>query len=207
MSKVYIYGHRGNMGTRYKTICQSLGHEVGGWDVDGETRAMSLRDADAIIVATPTASHADILHSLRDCGRPVLCEKPLTKSLTVLEELLWAMKKAGTRIAMVNQYAELDTIVDGADTYYNCFRHGQDGLYWDCISLVRLARGPILLKEDSPVWQCTLNGRRLELGEVDKAYVAMLDRWLKDPTRTDYDELWAAHKKVADLEAAACRRS
>ncbi len=193
------------MGDRYRKIVENLGHRVGGEDVDtflGFSRA----NADAIIVATPTSTHAQVLYDLRDCGRPILCEKPITKDVDYLDDLIWSFKKAGTRLSMVNQYAELDDPASEGMTAYNCTRHGDDGLFWDCISLIRLARGPIELREDSDVWQCTLNGRQLCLDDVRAAYATMIDRWLKDPTKTDYGDLLEAHRKVADLEAK-CRVS
>lgn len=204
--KIYIYGIKGGMGRRYRAICESLGHEVGGEDIYcliGHSRAAT----DAIIVATPTPTHAEILYMLRDCGRPILCEKPLATNPVVVETLLEQLKRAGTRIAMVNQYAELDDPRSEGETTYNCFRHGADGLYWDCISLIRLARGAVILREDSPTWECRLNGKDLRLGDVDKAYVTMIEGWLMDPTKTDYDELLRAHQKVARLEALSCRVS
>jgi hypothetical protein len=203
--KVYIFGYLGGMGRRYRAILESLGHEVGGEDRQNLLN-FSLADADAVIIATPTRTHAHVLMQVKDCGKPILCEKPISKSITVADEVLWELRKAGARLEMVNQYAELDPAGDGPTTY-NCYRHGDDGLYWDCISLIRLARGPIELREDSPTWQCTLNGRQLTLGDVDAAYLRMIDRWLRDPTRGDYNELMQAHNKVADLEAASCQGS
>lgn len=198
--KVYIFGYKGNMGRRYRAVLSHLGHAAGGEDLDA-VLGFSLADADAVIVATPTDSHVGLLRALKDCGRPILCEKPLSKNVAEVRGLLEELKTAGTRLAMVNQYAELDDPRAIGVTSYNYYRHGGDGLYWDCISLIRQARGLVSLREDSPVWQCVLNGRRLTLGEMDQAYIDMLKRWLSDPTTTDYDEILRAHSKTFALEA------
>ena len=193
------------MARRYRSILDHLGHAVGGEDIevlDGFSEA----DADAFIVATPTESHAEILHSLKDCGRPILCEKPISKSLTQLETLLGDLKRVGTRIQMVSQYDYLiDEGFDG-QTEYDYFKSGSDGLYWDCINIIKHARGTVSLACESPVWNCMINGQKLNLGLMDKAYVEMIDHWLRDPTRTDYDGIFKTHKKVHDLEAR-CHKS
>lgn len=203
--RVYIIGHLGNMSSRYKAILAHLGHTWIGADIRDayglyDYVAPSM-DADAVIVATPTETHADILYELKDCGRPILCEKPLTKNMRVLEALISDLKKAGTRLSMVSQYDYLlDPMAEG-DTVYDYFKHGADGLAWDCINVIWHAKGAITLREDSPVWKCQINGQILNIRDMDHAYVEMLDHWLRDPTRTDYDRIHAAHKKVYDLEA------
>jgi hypothetical protein len=198
--KVYIVGYNGNMARRYRAILEVLGHETTGEDLD-RVDIEGWERADAFIVATPTPTHAEILLRLKGCGRPILCEKPLTKSMTQLETVLSELKRAGTRLQMVSQY---DYLVDPAaegETAYDYFRHGADGLFWDCINIVKHAKGAVLLAEKSPVWKCTINGQALNIRDMDTAYVQMIDHWLKDPTRTDYDEIFNTHKKVADLEA------
>lgn len=202
--KVYIYGYKGNMARRYRAVLNHLGHATGGVDFGDEVFGFSLDSADAVIVATPTDTHAAVLRSLKDCGRPILCEKPISKDFTVVRDVLDELQRAGTHLEMVNQYAELDDPHSQGVTSYNYYRHGGDGLYWDCISLIRLARGLVTLREDSPVWQCVLNGRRLSLADMDQAYIDMLKRWLAEPKPANYDELYRAHLKTYELEQGGC---
>jgi hypothetical protein len=190
------------MGRRYAKIVEHLGHKWEGVDqasgyCDVRTLAFT---ADAIIIASPTACHVDHIRAFKDYSLPLLCEKPVTKDLDALEELLADLKKAGTRLKVVNQYAELPFPKDGTGlTSYDYFKTGGDGLYWDCISLVTLANGPVELKNESPVWRAQINGQPLNLADMDDAYVRMIARWLRDPTDTDYDAIYRAHKKVHDL--------
>jgi hypothetical protein len=203
--KIYIFGYKGNMARRYRAILRHLGHKAGGEDTDG-VHEFTQREADAIIVATPTATHCEILHDLRDSGLPILCEKPITKSMTQLETLLDDLKKAGTKLEMVSQYDYLVDPCAVGDTSYDYYRSGGDGLAWDCINIIKHAKGTVTLAAESPVWRCTINGQVLSLRDMDHAYVEMMDHWLRDPTRTDFDKIYAAHKKAHDMEAK-CRAS
>jgi predicted dehydrogenase len=56
--------------------------------------------ADAIVVATPTVSHAEIAHFLLDRGRDVLIEKPMTVTLEEADELLAISRARGGLIAV-----------------------------------------------------------------------------------------------------------
>lgn len=54
--------------------------------------------ADAYVVATSTASHADFLDALIPTGRPILCEKPLAPSMADTAALITRAKEFGTPI-------------------------------------------------------------------------------------------------------------
>jgi hypothetical protein len=198
--RVFVYGYKGNMARRYRAVLNCLGHATGGVDLGNDVFGFSLDSADAVIVATPTPTHAAVLRALKDCGRPILCEKPISKDLNEVGAVLSELQRAGAQLQMVNQYAELDDPRSQGVTSYNYYRHGSDGLFWDCISLIRLARGLVTLREDSPIWQCVLNGKRLSLADMDQAYIDMISRWLKNPGVTNYDELYRAHSRTRDLE-------
>lgn len=196
--RVYIYGFDGNMGQRYRAILKYLGHEAVGEDLSGKPGEFFHTTADAFIVATPTDTHCDILYKLKDCGRPILCEKPITKSLTELEDLISALRKSGTTLEMVDQYDHI--VFPGfGTTYYNYFKHGSDGIYWDCINIIKHAKSELLLKDESPIWKCSVNGYDLNPTLMDYAYVCMIDKWLKSPRIKNFDQLYATHKKVHDL--------
>ena len=197
--KVAVYGFIGGMGRRYTTILQHLGHDWSGVDLGiGDARNAAL-EADAVIIATPTATHVDMLRRLKDCGKPILCEKPFSKDLGELRALIAELKAAGTRVQMVNQYDCLAFPRDARGlTVYDYFKSGGDGLEWDCISIVRHANGEIRLHNQSPIWNCWINGKQLSLADMDGAYVEMVDRWLRDP-QDDLAKIWRAHKKVYDL--------
>ena len=201
--KIYIAGARGVMGTRYAAILRHLGHDVWGFDLPDfgpshEFAAQVSAEAmasDGIIIATPTETHVPLLRFFAYCGRPILCEKPITTKVDELDDLVWDLVKAGARVQMVSQY---DHLVDGRSegpTVYDYYRHGADGLAWDCINIIYHARGRTELREQSPTWSCVINGKVLSLGDMDRAYVEMIEQWLRDP-RSDLERIIEAHRKV-----------
>lgn len=198
------------MAQRYSRILDSLSHHWSGEDLTEDYLCgdgFTLEESDAVIIATPTDTHVDLIRKLKYCGKPILCEKPITKNLAELETLIEELQLAGTRLQMVSQYDHLKLSQEaGKPTIYNYFKHGGDGIWWDCINIAKHANDIVILREDSPVWSCQINGKRLNIAEMDQAYVDMIDRWLIDP-RDDLNPILEAHRKVRDLEAAACRES
>lgn len=203
--KVCLIGHKGNMGKRYSAILNLLKVDWFGVDID---EGSLNQPADAYLIVTPTHTHVDMISWLRDLGKPILCEKPITKNLVQLEKLLYDCEKSGTKLQMVSQY---DYLIDesragnGDITCYNYFKHGGDGIFWDCINIIYHARGSVTLTEDSPIWYCWINGQQIDGSQMDVAYIKMIEDWLKNP-RTDIERIWKSHEKVATLEAE-CKRS
>lgn len=128
---------------------------------------------------------------------PVLCEKPLCRSLDIALQVCDSFEMTGQPLRMVNQYAYLPGKGDGDGlTSYDYWNHGKDGLALDCISIIALARGKIELREESPVWQCTINGVQHYASEMDFAYIDMLKSWLGGEV-DGIPYIREAHKKVA----------
>jgi hypothetical protein len=199
--KIQIFGHEGNMGKRYRAILEDLGY---GWTGFDESEHMDRDydvdpDAQAVIIATPTDTHAEIIEAIRHCGVPILCEKPVSKDLRELWGLLDACHKAGTKLQMVSQYDELVEPEWKGETSYDYFKTGSDGLAWDCLNVVWHAKGPVKLQSKSPIWRCTINGQPLSLETMDHAYWTMVVKWIAAP-RNDLDRIWDAHCKVKYLE-------
>ncbi len=141
---------------------------------------------------------------LRSClwlGKPILCEKPICKSMGELHLLIAECRVAGTKLQMVSQY---DYMVGDRNrrgpSHWNYFKSGNDGLAWDCIQIIGLACALPDLKNDSPFWSCSINGMELHIEDMDKAYNWMIFDWLKNP-RDDFDRILATHQKVIDWEA------
>ena len=200
---ICIIGHKGGMGQRYGAILNHIGQDWFGVDVgDGSLN----RDASGYIIATPTHTHAEFIGWLKDLGKPILCEKPISKNLSVLEKLIYDCEKAGTQLQMVSQYDHLVKHGSEGPTVYDYYKHGGDGLYWDCINVIHHAKGSILIKEKSPIWTCIINGHQLNLGDMDRAYIEMILGWLETPV-SNYSRIWDSHKKAYDLEAEWKRKS
>lgn len=197
---ILIMGANGNMGKRYAAILNYLGKEYIGVDVNNKPTevAKALRKAEGVIVATPTETHLRILSSLKKCRKPILCEKPISKHIPNLSLLLDQFHETKTPLNMVYQYKELVDSKAFGESEYNYFKHGSDGLVWDCIQIIGLAKGNVTIREDSPVWKCQINGEPLDIGLMDLAYIHHIKRWLKRPGQS-LTEILDIHMKAAAL--------
>lgn len=186
------------MGTRYKTIMSFLGWEyecVDQYHFLNHIKKLA-RQAEGIIISSPTNTHAEYLAQLSEFQIPILCEKPIETDLQKLALCLDHVHRCP--VQMMTQYKILDSDGDG-DSFYNYYNHGKDGLFWDCIQTIGLARGTVYVDETSPVWMCRLNGRDLSLNEMDRAYITFLQNWKASP-RGDLDQIFRMHEKVLEYE-------
>lgn len=198
--KVCLLGSRGSMGQRYIAILNHLRVPYFAIDVDSTFDSLYYAEqvATHFIIATPTHTHFDqiIKYAFDFKNKPVLCEKPLSKNKKELQIIFDAVRNR--KFSMMMQYEMLDSKWRRGETVYDYFRHGNDGLYWDCLQPIGLARGPIRLAEKSPVWACRLNGKKLHLSQMDKAYVEFVKRWLSGHNHS-VERLADIHDKVIDF--------
>lgn len=191
--KVFISGVNGNMGQRYALICKKLGYKVYGCSEDSfMNQAFYCKDQgiDRVIIATPTYSHLDAIFTFRNiCNFPILCEKPIdTQPFECSDD-------SDFNLTMVNQYAYLVDKDSIGPSYYSYFKTGKDGLYWDCINIIGLAKQDIIVSNESHVWTCAINGQALSIADMDNAYYLMLEDWLQNPV-SNLDYIISSHKKV-----------
>jgi len=132
-------------------------------------------------------------------GKPILCEKPICKDLSVLRDLMAECRDAKTRIQMVSQYDYLVDNESWGDSHWDYFKSGNDGLAWDCIQIISHAETRPVLKNTSPVWSCSVNGRKLQIEEMDYAYIWMIRDWLSSP-RDDIERIVKSHEAVVRWE-------
>ena len=199
---IALIGSEGSMGQRYQAILNYLRQPYVALDKTKPQNDQIIKkalQADRIIVATPTSTHVEYLKELLPSKKPILCEKPITKDFDELVDLHAFCARHGYSYNMVMQYKELDVPLHtiGRWSYYNYFRHGNDGLIWDCMQIIGLAQGPVWVKEESPIWECTINGKSLSLSDMDSAYVRMIRKWLTNTLDQSMDEILHVHKKVA----------
>lgn len=189
-----ILGSDGNMGKRYSAILRSLEVDF----IPNEGQGLPVKgDFDGVIIATPTYMHCQHIRKVWDYGVPILCEKPLGTDLAEVLDLCRDAERDGIKLRMANQYAQL--VPEGAhgQTVYDNWRTGGDGLAWDCISVIALAKRTIYLDNKSPVWTCVINGKHLSLSDMDGAYVQMIRGWLGgDVDGIDY--IRKAHLRVTE---------
>lgn len=197
---VLIIGANGNMGSRYKAIFNMLGIPHLGVDI-----GTSIEEADHLIdsaerylIATPTRTHTDWIRRLSTQRKPILCEKPICTKLDELDDILIDMHNHRVPFRMMYQYSMLGIPETSAASAYDYFKHGNDGLYWDCLQIIALAKGSVTLAEKSPIWRCQINGKELNIGDMDWAYVNYLKLWNDKPDQ-DWLEVFDAHAKVEEL--------
>jgi hypothetical protein len=196
-----ILGADGSMGQRYRAILKYLKEPFEGYDTArGCAPSRPMYEYDRFIVATPTSTHHDLVLELGRLNKPILCEKPLSKDL---KEVL-AMMNAASNLSVMMQYRKL---VDSDNTpglsWYDYFRHGNDGLVWDVFQIIALAKSDVVIREDSPVWNCGINGEQLSLANMDAAYVRAVDDWLMGEKISDLD-IFRYHRKVKAYEEQFC---
>lgn len=88
----------------------ALAEIVGGWSVTDHTQMAEL-DFNAVIVATPPATHADIACFFMERGIPVLCEKPLTTNVADAERMIAAAEKAQVQFTMASKFRYCEDVV------------------------------------------------------------------------------------------------
>lgn len=204
MSNIFIYGHGGSIGRRYRAVLEHLGHKWAGKDpksLGGDS--FQKEKADAFIVASPTGTHVEIVSRLLSTGKPILCEKPVCHDALSLEKLLQAAAKANAKLQIVSQYDYLvpEHAIDVDNTSYDFYHTGPDGMLWDCYQVVEHAKGKIRLSNKSPIWRCVINGHELDKAKMDEAYVLMVRDFLAAP-RSDLERIRKGHAKVRKVLAS-----
>lgn len=193
-------GYKGSIGSRYASILRHLDRDFIGIDVgDDIPPAFAF---DAVIIATPTHQHVEHVMKFAETGKPILIEKPLATDLKDVWEACARLDEMKTPIRMVNQYRYIAGVDGEGDTYYNFFRSGNDGIYWDTISLIALAKGTVKVRNESPIWHCVLNGLELTQKQVERSYLDMIGHFISEPpTAPETGYIRTAHAKVARLLA------
>lgn len=162
---IALFGGRGSIGSRYACImnAQKIPFEIvelGDKDPDWSTVSKA-------IIATPTETHLDIINRVPS-QIPILCEKPITKSMDIPER---------DNLFVVNNYAyvcKIKGLMPPFSIWYNYFKTGGDGLFWDCCQLLFLDRDA-KLDTDSPRWNLTINRQWIKYRDLEESYVRMIN--------------------------------
>jgi hypothetical protein len=123
----------------------------------------------------------------------VLCEKPVITDPDKLKRVEFFCNQGNINLYVVNQYAHLEEYGAFKDkeagTSYDFYNSGRDSLKWDCFQLFGLANGAIELRFDSWSWVCYINGIRINISNMDKAYMSMVEDFLGPKNR-----MWGMEK-------------
>jgi hypothetical protein len=201
---VLIVGAEGSMGKRYRAILNFLGRTYQCADKEKTPDQVKnlAKQSEGVIIATPTDTHAQFIELLADLGKPILCEKPVVKDTTQLETLFSILNHHRTPFRMMMQYQKLCHSARIGPSLYNYFKTGSDGLSWDCLQIIGLARGAVTIDNVSPVWSCKINGQRLRLEDMDAAYIAYVQDWFNYP-KQDFGIIREMHAKTAKYAETA----
>lgn len=198
---ILIVGSEGSMGKRYQAILSHLGKNFSCVDLI-HTRAHIDKMAytsEGIIIASPTHTHLPYVQSFCQMKKPILCEKPLSTDPHEISEILNLSDAGDFPLTMMMQYQWLVNPALVGESYYDYFRHGADGIVWDCMQIIALAKKSVHLREKSPIWKCRINGYDLNVSHMDSAYVEYVSNWLKHPSQ-DLGYLAEIHSKVLEYE-------
>lgn len=88
---------------------QELAGEVGARVLDDPIAAINDPDVDAVLIATPGASHEDQVRACLDARKPVLCEKPLTTDVSSAYALVQQEAGLGQPLITVGFMRRFDT--------------------------------------------------------------------------------------------------
>lgn len=184
--RIVVLGAAGNMGRRYSHILKLLGCEVTERDLHNIDEPF---EAEMGMVATTTDTHLESIRRLVDGNvKSILCEKPVSKSLVELQEIKRITEKYEVDFRMVCNWCQCTPISFNPGTCvveYNNWRTGNDGLYWDVIQLIHLARSiepsDLSIDKQSPVFHASINGIDISLTDIDRSYVWMMLAWLNTP--------------------------
>ena len=194
------------MGRRYSAVLKFLRHEIVPIDVEESLRQRqsAYRTSDAILLCTPTDEHVRGLFEIGDLGArhiPILCEKPISTDLVDVKRVCNWARQSGFNLQMVNQYEHISgfSTENRGKSFYHYFNSGRDGLAYDCINILGLAKDGCELSNESHVWRCRINGSFLKLKDMDHAYVNMIESWLKRPL-PNLDYILHAHQRAHDYD-------
>jgi predicted dehydrogenase len=85
--------------------------EIVGGTAYADYRQLADVELDAVIVATPPATHPEIACFFMERGTPVLCEKPLTTNVADAEKMIAAAEKAGVQFTMASKFRYCDDVI------------------------------------------------------------------------------------------------
>lgn len=171
--KVLLIGGLGSIGKRYAAILRNLKVNFDTYDITVRFEP-KFENYDSFIVATPTDTHLDYLKKLKSFGRPILCEKPISKNVDDIPTDLDAYVVCNYLyvVRMLNLPSPFKIFYD----YYNT---GKDGMHWDCCQLIYLDP-QAKLRTNSHRWNLNVNDNWIKYRNLEEAYYRMISDFVFD---------------------------
>jgi hypothetical protein len=207
--KVLVVGSSGGMGRRYCAILRHMKIDLLEADIGDLWWEW---EWDRVIIATPTVRHVRDIRLAATIEKPILCEKPISKSciegLALTNEMIrlnvdvrmvsnwrFAINRALERVGEIAVLGEMDI-------EYNHYNSGNDGFFWDCIQLLMMA-GRFKYDHSAPVFDCKVNGNPVTLDDISHSYPMMISEWLYG----DKEKLWSLRQAAEGFRLAAFAES
>lgn len=106
---------RHTIGARVSAVMDTQSERVeaiaAAWGAQGYSDAAALiadRSVEAVLIASPDSTHAELTIACIEAGKPVLCEKPMASNLAAAEDVLQAELDAGRRLVQLGFMREYD---------------------------------------------------------------------------------------------------
>ena len=168
---VAVVGARGIMGRRYVSILRCFDY-VTLTEIDIDNKALLRKNYDRIIIATPTATHCDLLNMLHKKAEYILCEKPID---TDADNIPLVYKNC----FMVNNWVYVTGTFLKPNAHkirYKYFNWSANNDAYDAIQPVYLAR--TLKMSSGPLFLCTIDDTSVTREDFDCSYIAMINEFL-----------------------------
>ena len=85
---------------RFVDAAQATADRFGGLATETPEQILASRDVEAVVVATPTPTHVDMITACLDAGLPVLCEKPIDLDISRVDTLRSQVAASSTPVAL-----------------------------------------------------------------------------------------------------------
>jgi myo-inositol 2-dehydrogenase/D-chiro-inositol 1-dehydrogenase len=121
---------------------RTVADETGAADVASDPKAaIASKSVDAVLIASPDATHGDLTIAAIAAGKPVLCEKPLAPASAECLKVIEAESRAGKRLVQVGfmrrfdpAYVEMKSVLNkgtiGKALMFHCFHRNVSAPTW-----------------------------------------------------------------------------
>jgi len=173
----------------YEAACQKACERLGiGRYYTDYTKALGQDDIDAVIVASPTKFHKEIVTAAAEAGKHILCEKPMAMDESECDDMIEAAERGGVilQLAFMRRFDE---------SFMAAKKAIDSGAIGDIVHIRSLTRGPSKPHE----WMYDIEKSNGPLAEVSSHDIDCI-RWLAGSELT---EIYAVAGNYRNREIAA----
>ena len=150
--------------------------------------------------------HFENLIEIIPHGKPILCEKPVCKTIEGIVKIANECEKYETDFSMVNNWAyainaaatqrEIIVRFGECNIVYDCYNTGTDGIEWDTIQLKYLS-GNLQVNNKSPLMYCCVDeDLMINTRHIEESYIMMISNWINGGKMWGIDDAISATAKV-----------